>query len=114
MFLFQVGRRHILHVGDFRWNRDRKYAGLKDFITLKIRLDDLFLDTTYCDEKYRLPSQEEAIAATVAKAVDEVESCRKAGKRLLMLFGAYTIGKEKNDLAVAETLGVKVYVDKTH
>lgn len=113
MFLFQVGRRHILHVGDFRWNRDRMYAGLKDFITLKIRLDDLFLDTTYCNEKYRLPTQEEAIAATVAKAVDEVESCRKTGKRLLMLFGAYTIGKERIYLAVAERLGMKVYVDKT-
>ena len=114
MVLFQVGRRHILHVGDFRWNRDRMYAGLKDFITLKLRLDDLFLDTTYCNEKYRLPTQEEAIAATVAKAVDEVESCRKTGKRLLMLFGAYTIGIERIFLAVAETLGVKVYVDKTH
>ncbi len=113
MFLFQVGQRHILHVGDFRWNRDQMYAGLKDFITRKVRLDDLFLDTTYCDEKYRLPSQEEAIAATVAKAVDEVESCRKAGKRLLMLFGAYTIGKERIYLAVAERLGMKVYVDKT-
>ena len=72
MFLFQVGRRHILHVGDFRWNRDRKYAGLKDFITHKIRLDDLFRDTTYCDKKYHLPTQEEAITATVANVVDEV------------------------------------------
>jgi Cft2 family RNA processing exonuclease len=114
MFLFEVGRRHTLYVEDFRWNRDRMYAGLKDFITLKIRLDDLFLDTTYCDEKYHLPTQDEAIAATVAKAVDDGESCRKAGNRLLMLFGAYTIGIERIFLAVAETLGVKVYVDKTH
>ena len=113
MFLFQVGRRHILHVGDFRWNRDRMFPGLKEFMTLKIRLDDLFLDTTYCNEKYSLPTQEEAIAATVAKASEEVESCRKAGKRLLMLFGAYTIGKERIYLAVAEKLGTKVYVDKT-
>ncbi len=111
MFLFQVRRRHILYVGDFRWNRDRMYAGLKDIITLKIRLDDLFLDTTYCDKKYHLPTQDEA---TVAKAVDDGESCRKAGNRLLMLFGAYTIGKERMYLAVAETLGVKLYVDKTH
>jgi hypothetical protein len=53
------------------------YAGLKDFITLKIRLDDLFMDTTYCDEKYHLPTQGETIVATVAKAVDEGELCRK-------------------------------------
>jgi Cft2 family RNA processing exonuclease len=51
MFLFQVGQRHILHKGDFRWNCDRMYASLKDFIALKIRLDDLFLDTTYCNKK---------------------------------------------------------------
>ena len=76
-FLFQVGQRHILHVGDFCWNRDPMYAGLKDFITLKIRLDDLFMDTTYCDEKYHLPTQGETIVATVAKAVDEGELCRK-------------------------------------
>jgi hypothetical protein len=115
MFLFQVWQRRKEHVGDFCWNRDRMYAGLKDFITLKICLDDLFLDTTCCDEKYHLPTQDEAIAANVANAVDEGESCRKAGRRLLMLFGAYTIGKERIYLAVlAETLGVKVYVDKTH
>jgi DNA cross-link repair 1A protein len=61
-----------------------------------------------------LPTQDEAIAATVAKAVDEGELCHKARKQLLMLFGAYTIGKERIYLAVAETLGVKVYVEKTH
>ena len=113
MFLFNVGRRHILQVGDFRWNRDRMYKDLKDFITLKVRLDDLFLDTTYCNEKYRLPSQDEAIAAAVLKAEEEVDSCRKTGQRLLMLFGAYTIGKERIYLAVAEKLGMRVYVDKT-
>lgn len=113
MFLFHVGRRHILHVGDFRWNRDRMYADLKDFISLKCRLDDLFLDTTYCNEKYHLPTQDEAIAAAVLKAEEEVDSCRKTGRRLLMLFGAYTIGKERIYLAVAEKLGMKVYVDKT-
>lgn len=112
MFLFNVGRRHILHVGDFRWNRDRMYPDLKDFITLKYRLDDLFLDTTYCNEKYRLPTQEEAIRAAVEKAEEEINMCRKTGKRLLMLFGAYTIGKERIYLTVAEKLGMKVYVDK--
>ncbi len=101
-------------MGDFRWNRDQMYAGLMHFITLKICLDYLFLDSTYCNKKYQLPTQDEAITATVAKAVDEGELCCKAGKRLLMLFGAYTIGKERIYLAVAEMLVVKVYVDKIH
>jgi DNA cross-link repair 1A protein len=111
MFLFQVGYRNILHVGDFRWNRTLMYHDLKDFFTQNIRLDDLFLDTTYCDEKYCLPTQDEAIEAAISKAEAEVIACRKAGKRLLMLFGAYTIGKERIYLAVAEKLGMKVYVD---
>lgn len=112
MFLFQVGRRHILHVGDFRWNRDKMSPDLREFSALKIRLDDLYLDTTYCNEKYRLPTQEEAISAAVEKAVQEMELARKTGRRLLMLFGAYTIGKERIYLAVAEKLGLKVYVEK--
>ena len=68
----------------------------------------------FCVKKYHLPTQDEAIAATVAKAVDEGESCRKAGKWFLLMLGDYTIGKERIYLAVAESLGVKVYVDKTH
>ena len=111
MFLFQVGKRNILHVGDFRWHRDRMCTDLKHIISGQSRLDDLFLDTTYCNEKYCLPTQEDAIAATVAKAEEEVMSCRRSGKRLLMLFGAYTIGKERIYLAVAEKLGMKIYVD---
>jgi DNA cross-link repair 1A protein len=113
MFLFQVGQRHILHVGDFRWNREKMNPDLKDFSSLKVRLDDLYLDTTYCNEKYRLPTQEVAIQAAVETAIQEVESAHRAKRRLLMLFGAYTIGKERIYLAVAEKLGLKVYVEKS-
>lgn len=115
MFLFEVGKRRILHVGDFRWNRElmTKYAPLRAFSTLQYRLDDLFLDTTYCDEKYTLPTQADAIQATIEVAEREWQQSKTRGGRALFLFGAYTIGKERIYLSVAEHLRCKVYVDKS-
>jgi DNA cross-link repair 1A protein len=113
MFLFEVGKRRILHVGDFRWNRIQmlEQPSLRLIASGEQQLDDLFLDTTYCDVKYVLPSQDIAIEATVKVAVREIESAKASRQRILMLFGAYTIGKERIYLAVAERLGMKVYVD---
>eukprot|EP00797_Seminavis_robusta_P014567 Sro21_g014560.1 cross-link repair 1A protein (670) ;mRNA; r:41431-43440 len=110
MFLFQVGKRTILHVGDFRWHRAQMLPPLQRVLQ-QLPVDELFLDTTYCQERYTLPTQQAAIQATVEKAVQEVQRARAAKERLLLLFGAYTIGKERIYLAVAERLGVKVYVD---
>lgn len=113
MFLFQVGQRTIFHVGDFRWNRAmmEQQRPLATFFNGQQRLDELFLDTTYCNSKYDLPTQDLAIEETVTVAVREWQNARRHQKRLLMLFGAYTIGKERIYLAVAERLGMKVYVD---
>lgn len=111
MFFFQVGQRRILHVGDFRWNRNKILQSLVAKSLLSERVDELFLDTTYCDPKYVLPTQEEAIEATIEVALREVEEAKTKRLRLLMVFGAYTIGKERIYLSVAERLGLKVYVD---
>ena len=115
MFLFEVGKRRILHVGDFRWDRDlmMKYAPLRALSTMQVRLDDLFLDTTYCDERYMLPTQAEAIRATIEIAEKELERSKHGGQKTLFLFGAYTIGKERIYLSVAERLQRKVFVDKS-
>ena len=67
------------------------------------------MDTTHYNEKYALPTQEETILATVELAEKEVARCRRQKLRLL---GAYTIGKKKIFLSVAERLGMKVYVDR--
>lgn len=112
MFLFEVGNRRILHVGDFRWNRNimLDIPQIRAFSTLSPRLDELFLDTTYCNPKYELPTQEEAIAAAIDVASEEMEKSKR-GSRTLFLFGSYTIGKEKIYLSVARHLKQKVYVD---
>jgi Metallo-beta-lactamase superfamily len=58
MFLFSVGKRKILHVGDFRWNYDimSNQAHLQPFCRVPWSntecvqsIDDLFLDTTCVD-----------------------------------------------------------------
>ncbi len=112
MFLFEVGNRRILHVGDFRWNRNFMLAipQIRAMSELTPRLDELFLDTTYCNPKYELPTQEEAIRAAIEVASEEMEKSKR-GSKTLFLFGSYTIGKEKIYLSVAQHLKKKVYVD---
>jgi hypothetical protein len=89
-----------------------KCAPLHAFSTLQVRLDDLLLNTTYCDEKYTLPTQAEAIRATIEVAEKEWELSKRLGQRTLFLFGAYTIGKEKIYLSVVEQLQLNRTSDK--
>jgi hypothetical protein len=95
MLLFEVGNRKVLHVGDFRWNKKamQEHGPLRRFISGQERIDDLYLDTTYCDAKYELPTQDEAIDAAIKVAQNEIESAKRTNTKVLLLFGAYTIGK---------------------
>ncbi|KAL3815300.1 hypothetical protein ACHAXA_006802 [Cyclostephanos tholiformis] len=114
MFLFEVGSRRILHVGDFRWDRElmMRMPQLQAFGNSSPRLDEIFLDTTYCDAKYTLPTQEEAILAAIEVVTKEMEISKKEkSMKTLFLFGSYTIGKERIYMSVAESLKSRVYVD---
>lgn len=85
---------------------------LRAFSNSNPRLDELFLDTTYCNKKYTLPTQKEAINAAIEVAEHEMAISKKDVKmKTLFLFGSYTIGKERIYLSVAERLKMKVYVD---
>ncbi|KAL7534648.1 hypothetical protein ACHAXR_006011 [Thalassiosira sp. AJA248-18] len=116
MFLFEVGNKKILHVGDFRWNRElmMQIPQLSAFgNSSSPRLDEIFFDTTYCNKKYSLPTQEEAISAAIEVAEKEMAISKKDKKmKTLFLFGSYTIGKEKIYISVATHLKMKVYVDR--
>ena len=51
------------------------------------RLDELFLDTTYCNKKYSLPTQQEAISAAIEVAEHEMAISKKDVKmKTLFLF----------------------------
>jgi DNA cross-link repair 1A protein len=123
MFLFQIGTiriKNILHVGDFRWNREvmlHKSSPLLPFSAIGtssgLQLDELYLDTTYCDERYStIPSQREAINATLKVLEREIAECHKRKLKPLILFGSYAIGKERLYLEICERLRVKALVDK--
>ena len=96
----------------------------------RIILDYLFLDTTYCNPSYTFPSQASVIDETalfVAKLLREAHEPQQDSSaqearlgwgalkpdtgrrgRLLILFGSYSIGKERLYMAVADRLGLKV------
>jgi len=129
MFLFELSNgKKILHVGDFRWDRNAMLGQpqIRQFWQESngmSRLDDIYLDTTYCNEKYStMPSQEQAIAAAVSTAREEIEgppakysllpiSTSRRKTSTLLLFGSYTIGKEKIFMSCAQSLNMRIYVE---
>ena len=127
MFLFEVGTRVILHVGDFRWNYHimSQQTPLRPFCRVPWaniqqqqqpvhlrRIDDLFLDTTYCDAQYCLPTQAECIHAVIDVVQQEILNAKSNKAKIILLFGAYTIGKEAVYMSVAKHFKMKVYVDQ--
>ena len=98
-------RPFILHTGDFR--AAPSLLGSPQVTALAHRISLLYLDTTYCDERYAFPPQEEAVAAAVAAAL----RARGQHRRLLIVVGAYSIGKERVALALAEALDCAIFVE---
>ena len=92
IFLFELpDGRVALHTGDFRYQ-----PAMASHPALSgRRLDLLYLDTTYADPQYTFPTQQAAVAEVVLQ-------CRllQASSRTLILFGAYSIGKERVYLQV--------------
>lgn len=102
MFLFKfLDGTAILHVGDFRAHRS-----METIRVLKERpISSLYLDTTYCDEHYELPAQEDVLSYVRRL----VRNYSKRHPQLLVVSGTYTIGKEKVFMAAAEELDSKVW-----
>lgn len=74
----------------------------------KGRLDALYLDTTYCEPSHAFPPQEACVAA-----VRQTALAFASDPGVLLLFGAYTIGKERVFMEVARALNERIYVDAT-
>lgn len=133
MFLFR--HRHTkkttLHVGDFRWDRQLMLPAIKSALTSinekeapLLPIDYLFLDTTYCGVDHQFPSQQVVIDqvydfvhnffnsnTAVAVKTYHFGSKKPPKKKFLVLFGSYSIGKEKLYMEVAERLKMKVRVE---
>ena len=113
IILFQLpDGRSILHTGDFRYdaNAMTRHPALSPYVRVDQRLeqlDALYLDTTYLDPKYTFPTQEAVVRSVV-------ETCRllQQSPRTLVLFGSYSIGKERVFLQVGRELRVEIHVER--
>jgi DNA cross-link repair 1A protein len=98
LFLLADGRR-VLHTGDFRADPSRVHYPL----LVEKPIDVCYLDTTYCGPAHVFPAQD-AVLRKVSEVVSaEIVKEKKEGKeKLLFLVGAYSIGKERMAVAVAD------------
>ena len=69
------------------------------------RIDQLYLDTTYCKPEYDFPSQHSVIKATV----DLVKQHLVKYPRILICVGSYTIGKERIFTAIANEIKAQIW-----
>ncbi|KAF8667307.1 hypothetical protein HU200_052981 [Digitaria exilis] len=92
-----------LHTGDFRASRSMQLHPLLQ----KGRVNLLYLDTTYCNPKYKFPPQEDVIDFVVSTAQRYI----KKQPKTLVVVGAYSIGKENVYLAISKALEVPIYTD---
>ena len=101
--------RIILHCGDMRYHPRMKNDPV--LLGVKGKVDTIFLDTTYCEEKHKFPPQEDSIALVVTHVTKHLETAAAANDGgCLVLLGAYTIGKEKVLLQVSRATGHRIYV----
>lgn len=132
MFLFKNEReegkpKFMLHTGDFRadaqlvasrWlDRFRRGHGHDPHSHAPLSLEVVYLDTTYADPVYQFPCQSAVLAElkTWVHRLAIVENQRKLVPfQYLFVVGAYTVGKEKVALTVAQTLKSRIHVHMPH
>ena len=96
-----------LHTGDFRAARCvREDPKLHALIRDHGPIGELYLDTTYCDPRWRFPDRKRACAAMAEIARREL----LREPRTLFLVGSYSIGKERAVKAVANAVRSRVGV----
>ncbi|EEF49303.1 DNA cross-link repair protein SNM1 [Ricinus communis] len=90
-----------LHTGDFRASKVMQSYHL----LVNQKVNALYLDTTYCNPKYKFPSKEDVLNYVVRVTKDFL----KQQPETLIVVGAYSIGKECVYLSISKALGVKIY-----
>mmetsp|Transcript_3327 Transcript_3327/g.11114 ORF Transcript_3327/g.11114 Transcript_3327/m.11114 type:complete len:620 (+) Transcript_3327:49-1908(+) len=100
----------LLHTGDFRAARcvreDETLKRLTREACVDGCVDELMLDTTYCDNKWTFPDQAVVLDKMRTIAAREI----KHEPRTLFLCGSYSIGKERAIRAVCQGAGSRASV----
>lgn len=96
MFLVESKKGKALYTGDFRF--DEEFYQYKELFQ---GIDTVYMDTTYFQPKYRFPHQRESIE-TVIRIAEEFPQKK-------MVFGTYSIGKEKIFIALNKHFGQKIF-----
>ncbi|XP_015163383.1 DNA cross-link repair protein SNM1 isoform X2 [Solanum tuberosum] len=87
-----------LHTGDFRASKlMQSYP-----VLASQRINILYLDTTYCNPKYRFPSKEDVLEFVVGVTRRYLNNHPKT----IVVVGAYSIGKEHVYSAISKALGI--------
>lgn len=92
-----------LHTGDFRASKMMQTYPL----LLKHRVNVLYLDTTYCNPRYKFPSKEDVLSFVVRATKNHL----KRQPKTLVVVGAYSIGKECVYVAISKALGIKIHTN---
>ncbi|ORX97188.1 DRMBL-domain-containing protein [Basidiobolus meristosporus CBS 931.73] len=114
VFLFKLPNgTNYLHTGDFRASKE---LALNPFLRAsqepgagfnRSYIDHLYLDTTYCKEQYRFPSQPEVIQYVS----DLMRKRFRENPKVLIAVGTYLIGKERIVLGIANAIEKKIFGD---
>ena len=88
LFFTSPSQQVHFHTGDFRYC-DAVRDSVRSFLGER-RIDTLLLDTTYADPKYSFPPQKDCIDAACERLLRIASS-----EKVLVVFGTYSIGKER-------------------
>ena len=101
-FFDKETKKTVLHTGDFRADEDavQKNEMLLETLKRNGRVDELYLDTTYCNPNYDFPRQRVALEC-MQKIVS---NALREEPKTLFTCSAYSVGKEKAFKAIGDAV----------
>uniref|UniRef100_A0A164W8C5 5' exonuclease Apollo n=1 Tax=Daucus carota subsp. sativus TaxID=79200 RepID=A0A164W8C5_DAUCS len=106
MYLFQGEFGCMLYTGDFRWERTSKKAQIGKTMLLNalrdVKIDNLYLDNTYCNPTFKFPPREVAAQQVVDIIISNPDHD--------IIIGIDSLGKEELLLHISKVLKIKIWV----
>lgn len=105
----------VLHTGDFRANKQL----VSELNALNVNLQTLYLDTTYLDPGRKFPNQPQVnkVCSELCVKLQQRQgrydffTKKNMNRRIMVMVGTYTIGKERIAVSIAKALKTKIWVN---